>query len=218
MGLRAGIVWALALMACATAVAQAPLRPDEVVLEDTIAVEVIGREVVAFDLEGSGRLAERLRLDEEVLFAAARGRVAVVLTTQRMLGATPVSSSWREERYHLAETPSEQALLSQGVAVVLTGQRALAFFGTGSWVEKSLGPREELVVARAGPGVAVVVTDRRALGIGAKGGFFETKLRVNEEIESVRAVSSIATIVTSQRTLLFKGTIARWFEHRRPLR
>ena len=219
MGLRAGVVWTVTLgLAGAVAEAQAPLRADEVVLEDAIAVEVVGREVLAFDLEGSGRLAERLHLDEEVLYAAARGRVAVVLTTQRLLGATPGSSSWQEERYRLTETPSEEALLSQGLAVVLTGQRALAFFGSGSWVEKSFGPREVLVDARVGSGVAVVITDRRALGVGSGGGFFETKLRIKEEIESVKAVSGFATIVTSQRILLFKGAIARWTEHARRLR
>ncbi len=212
-------MWVVALsVAGDTAVAQAPLRADEVVLQDAIAVEIIGREVIAFDLEGSGQLAERLQQDEEVLFTAARGRVAVVLTTRRMLAATPGSSSWQEERYRLAEIPAEEALLSQGLAVVVTGQRALAFFGDGSWVEKSLGPREVFFDARVGPGVAVVVTDRRALGIGSKGGFFEKRLRVNEEIESIKAVASIATIITSQRTLLFKGASALWVEHRRPLR
>ena len=72
--------------------AQSTLEAERFVLEDLIAVEIIDREVVAFDLQGSGRLALRLELDEEVLFYGSRGRVAVVLTNQRMLGATPVSA------------------------------------------------------------------------------------------------------------------------------
>lgn len=212
------LVISVGMMISSLSVAQAPLSADEVVLEDTIAVELIGREVVAFDLEGSGRLIERLELDEEVLFTGSRGRVAVVLTNRRALASTPTSSSWQTERYHLAETPPDYALLSQGLALVVTHKRALAFFGSGNWAEKSLGPRERFLDARVGPGVAVVVTDRRGLGISSTGGFFETKLRVNEVVESVRAVSSIATILTSQRTLLFKGPISRWIEHRRPLR
>lgn len=217
MGVRTGTLGAILLLLAGT-VGAAPLSQDELVLEDAIAVEVIGREILAFDLEGSGRLVERLEPDEEVLSTAARGRVAVVLTTQRLLAATPVSSSWQEERYQLAETPSQDVRLSQGLALVVTGHRALAFFGSGTWAEERLGPREVFIDARVGPGVAVVVTDRRALGIGSKGGFFETKLRPNEEVESVNAVASVATLVTSQRTLLFKGSIARWIEHRRPLR
>jgi predicted RNA-binding protein len=202
-------------------VASAQIAPPsgEVVLEDAIAVQVIDREVVAFDLEGSGRLALRLELDEHVLFHAARGRVALVLTTSRMLGATPASSSWRAERYRISETPVDGAWLSQTLGLVITSERALAFFGPGNWAEQSLGPREDVHTVRLGPAAGVVVTNRRALGISAHtGGFFETRLRINEEIESVTAVSSIATITTTQRTLLFKGPSAVWVEHRRPLR
>ncbi len=200
------------------AVAQS-VDPGEVVLEDTIAVEVIGRELVAFDLVGSGQLSERLELEEEVLFTESRGRVAVVGTNHRLLGATPQSSSWRSERYRLSEIPQQSAWISQTLVLVVTGERALAFFGTGNWAEQSIGPRERVVTTRVGPATAVVVTDRRALGIsGEHGGFFATELRLNETIESVRALSSIATIVTSQRTLVFKGPSGIWTERSRTLR
>jgi hypothetical protein len=191
----------------------------ELVLEDSIAVEIIDRDILAFDLEGSGRLLERLELGEEVLFTGSRGRVAVVLTDRRMLGATPRSGSWRAERYRLSELPQEAAWISQSLALVITGERALAFFGTGHWVEQSIGPREAIVTTRIGPAAGVVVTDRRALGISSDtGGFFETKLRLNEDIESVKALASIVTITTSQRILLFKGPSGTWIEHKRKLR
>jgi hypothetical protein len=190
----------------------------DVVLQDAIAVELVGRELVAFDLEGSGRLVERLEIGEELIFSEARGRVAVALTTHRMLAATPESSSWRAERYRVSENAVSEAEVSQQLALVVTSQRALAFF-SGRWAEESFGPRETLVTTRVGPGAGVVITDRRALGVSAGvGGFFETKLRVREDIESVNAVSSLVTITTSERTLLFKGTSARWVEHRRTLR
>ena len=194
------------------------LEAERLVLEDLCAVEIIDREVVAFDLEGSGRLATRLLLDEEVLFHGSRGRVAVVLTNQRMLGATPVSASWQEERYRLTERPLDYASLSQSLALVVTPVRALAFFGTGSWAEQTLGPRERVITTRLGPAAGVVITQRRALGISTEtGGFFETKLRLKEEIETVRAISSIATITTSQRVLIFKGSSGLWVEHDRKL-
>jgi len=218
VALRPGFALALALSLFGVgAEAQRPLAADDIVLEDAIAVEVIDREVVAFDLEGSGQLVERLELDEEVLFQAARGRVALVLTNRRLLAATPGSSSWQVERYRLSEVPPGEPLLSQGMALVVTGQRALAFFGSGNWAEKSLRPRELLVESRVGPGVAVVVTDRRGLGISSRGGFFETKLRPRERVESLKVLSSMATLVTSQRTLIFKGALGLWVEHDRPL-
>ena len=211
-----GVCLALAVATGAPA-QNLPLR-DEVVLEDAITVQLVGRELVAFDLEGSGRLVERLEIDEQLLYSGARGRVAVALTDRRALAASPESSSWRVERYRVSEAPSEYADLSQGLAIVVTGQRALAFVG-GSWAEEGLGPREAILRTRAGSGAGVVLTDRRALGVSARaGGFFEQKLRVSEEIEDVDAVSNIVTITTSERTLLFKAPTARWVEHKRPLR
>ena len=219
MGLRAGFVAGIAFaLATAGAEAQRALDADEVVLEDAIAMEIIGRNVVAFDLEGSGQLVERLELDETVLFQAARGRVALALTNRRLLAATPASSSWQAERYRLSEVPPGEARISQGMALVVTEQRALAFFGSGNWAEKSLRPREQVVETRVGPGVAVVVSDRRALGISSRGGFFEKTLRPRERVESLKALSSMATLVTSQRTLIFKGALGIWVEHGRPLR
>jgi hypothetical protein len=196
-----------------------PLPADGVVLEDAIAVEILDREVIAFDLTGSGRLSTRLEKGEQVLFQGARGRVAVVLTTNRILGATPASSSWQVESYRIAEDPVAHAELSQSLAVVLTSQRALALFGTGNWTEQSLGPRETVVDVTVGPGTAVVVTNRRALGVSAQtGGFFEAKLRLDEDIEAVNAISGLATVTTSERTLLFKGPSGLWTEQSRPLR
>ena len=217
------LVLCLAVSVAVSAPARAdfgqPLPPDGVVLEDAIAVEILDREVVAFDLVGSGRLSTRLQKGEQVLFRGARGRVAVVLTTDRILGATPASSSWQVENYRVSEHPVAHAEISQSLAVVLTSQRALALFGTGNWTEESLGPRETVVDVTVGPGTAVVITNRRALGVSAQtGGFFEAKLRLDEQIEAVNAISGLATVTTSERTLLFKGPSGLWIEHTRPVR
>ncbi len=50
----------------------------------------------------------------------SRGRVAVALTTARMLAVTPYSGSWQEERYRLVEAPVAEAYLSQTLALVVT--------------------------------------------------------------------------------------------------
>lgn len=191
--------------------ARAELPPNEVVLEDSIAVELLDRTIVAFDLLGSGRLSTRLEADEEVLWYGARGRVAIVLTSRRLLGATPRSADWREERYRLNETPARSVELSSRLAVAITPHRIFGFFGTGTWAEVGLGLREVVVDARVGPGTGVVVTNRRALALSSdSGGFFETRLQIRERIESVRTLSSIATVTTSERTLVFKGPSGSW--------
>jgi hypothetical protein len=201
-------------LAAAQADAQAVL--DQVVLEDAIAVEILDRNVVAFDLQGSGRLKFRLDLDEQVLWSGARGQIAIVLTSRRLLGATPRSAAWQVERYRLNETPPPAAQLSQRLAVAVTSQRVLGFFGNGTWTEIRLGLREIVVDTQVGPGTAVVVTNRRALGLSSSsGGFFETGLQIREEIASVRTLSSIATITTSHRTLVFKGPSGRWTSEKR---
>jgi hypothetical protein len=202
------------LWAATDANAQAVL--DQVVLEDAIAVEILDRNVVAFDLQGSGRLKFRLDLDEQVLWSGARGQIAIVLTSRRLLGATPRSAAWQVERYRLNETPPPAAQLSQRLAVAVTSQRVLGFFGNGTWTEIGLGLREIVVDTQVGPGTAVVVTNRRALGLSSSsGGFFETGLQIREEIASVRTLSSIATITTSHRTLVFKGPSGRWTSEKR---
>ena len=203
-----------ALLTAANANAQVAL--DQVVLEDAIAVEILDRNVIAFDLQGSGRLKFRLDLDEEVLWSSARGRVAIVVTSRRLLGATPRSAAWQVERYRLNETPPPAAQLSQRLAVAITSQRVLGFFGDGTWTEVKLSLRESIVNTHVGPGAAVVVTDRRALGLSSSsGGFFETGLQIREEIASVRTLSSIATVTTSYRTLVFKGPSGRWTSEER---
>jgi hypothetical protein len=195
--------------------AHAEQSPNEVVLEDSIAVEILDRTVVAFDLQGSGRLSLRLELDEEVLWYSARGRVAIVLTSRRLLGAAPGSSAWREERYRLNETPASTAQLSSRLAIAITPQRVLGFFGR-TWAEVDLGIREDIVDQQVGPGTAVVVTNRRALGLSSdSGGFFETRLQIRERIESVRTLASIATLTTSERLLVFKGPSGIWSSEER---
>jgi len=223
---RPALLGALLLFGFALADAAARAEqfgPGEVVLEDAIAVEVVGREVVAFDLQGSGQLALRLELDEKVVFRGARGRVGVVLTDRRMLAAAPGSASWQSERYRLGETPQESAWISQTLALVVTEQRVIAFLAVrpnaaGTWIDETIGPNERVVTTRIGPATAVVITDRRALGIGERGGFFATPMRLSEEIEGVEAISSIATVTTSQRTLVFKGPSGIWTERDRRLR
>ena len=85
-------------------------------------------------------------------------------------------------------------------------------------VEYRLGPREQVVVARAGENVAVVVTDRKALGLSPfRGGFFAASLTIGDQIEAVTAESNLATVTSSRRVLIFRATTGTWEERSRDL-
>ena len=80
-------------------------------------------------------------------------------------------------------------------------------------MERTLGPREQVLAADASGAVAVIVTDRRALGVSPfKGGFFEAKLSVEERLEAVSATGNFATVRTSRRLLTFQAATGVWVE------
>jgi hypothetical protein len=80
-------------------------------------------------------------------------------------------------------------------------------------VERSLGPREQVLAADASGAVGVIVTDRRALGVSPfAGGFFEAKLRLEESVEAVSASGNVATVRTTRRLLTFQAVSGVWVD------
>ena len=220
--LRAARVWlaaALHLALVAGSAGGADLRaPGETPLADVLQLLVLEREIVAIDGLAGTDLRHPLERGERVLFAEARGRVAIALTDRRVLAVAVRSGSWQESRYRRGEPPPEGAFLGEQVALVVTTKRALGFDGgSGNLVEKSLGPREQVIAADASGAVGVIVTDRRALGVSPfAGGLFETKLRVEETVEALAATGNLATVRTSRRLLTFQALTGAWVES--PLR
>ena len=210
-------VLALGVIAANPSAAQL-VGPDDVELADVIEVQLLGRDLHAYDGVSSGRMTIRLELGERVLFQHTSGRIGIVLTDRRALGVAP-GTGWREARYRFAEKRSDSGVLGDRVALVLTSQRALAFNAEfGSWFEVSIGPTEVVKTAKVGPSTAVIVTDRRSLGISPNsGGFIEIDMRIHERVEGVRTLSGVATVTTSQRVLIFQGTNARWVSARRKI-
>jgi hypothetical protein len=192
----------------------------EVPLADVLEILVVDRELLAIDAAGGGQTAEKLRLNETVLWKGARGKVGVIITDQRILAVATQSGSWQETDYGRTELRPESALLGERVALVITSERVLGFNGgSGNIVEYRLGPREQVVAARAGENVGVVVTDRKALGLSPfVGGFFTYPLALRDQIESVTAESNIATLTTARRLLIFRATTGSWEERSRNLR
>jgi len=208
----------LLVLALAHPSAAQRVGPDDVDLADVLEVQLLGRDLHAYDGVGSGRMTTRLELGEKVLFQHSSGRIGIVLTDRRALGVA-AGSGWREERYRFSESRSDSGVLGDRVAVVMTSQRVLAFNALfGTWVEVSLGPGEDVLETRVGPSTAVVVTDRRALGMSPNtGGFVETDMRIHERLERISTRSGVATVTTSQRVLIFQGTNARWVEEDRKI-
>ena len=152
-----------------------------------------------------------------MIWSAAQGLVAVVLTTRRALAVTPGASQWQVVNWRASEEPVDAAVLSDRLALLSTHMRVLAFDSVaGSWFESNIGPGEEVTELAAGQNSGVVVTNRRALGIGPDArGFFDIDLHLHEDIERVSADANLATIMTSQRVLVFRSQAGSWSEHAR---
>jgi len=209
----------LIAMTAVTAPARAQNIPGEVPLADVLEILVVDRELLAIDAAGGGQTVARLRLNETVLWKGARGKVGVIITDQRILAVATQSGSWQETDYRRTEQRPESALLGERVALAITSERVLGFNGgSGNLAEISLGPREQVVAARAGENVGVVVTDRRALGLSPfLGGFFSTALTLGEQVEAVSAESNLATLTFGRRLLIFRATTGSWEERTRKL-
>lgn len=198
--------------------AQPALYPDERDRVDVIAIERDGRDLFVFDAEEGGQDSTRLDLAEEILLEESRGRVGVVVTTRRLLGAAP-GTGWVELRLRVDEEPPEVALMEDRVALLVTNRRALAFDGRSAWVEESFSPNETATAVRVGAAVGVVTTPRRALGV-APGlrRFVSESLQVRESVDSVMVQDTQATLRTARRILVFSAQRGAWSGQRRGLR
>jgi predicted RNA-binding protein len=195
------------------------LEPEEVELEDVIEIEILGRDVYAFDLLGTARPFVRLEIGEELLWHDSQGRVGMVLTDRRALAVSPGTKGWREVRYRLRESVAPRALIGKRVALLMTTERALGYDArNGIWLVQDIGPNEKVEVARVGDGTAVFVTNRNAYGLSpSAGGFFVHPMAIHEKLQGVRVKANMATIDTSQRLLVFRAPSGIWSSERRRL-
>jgi hypothetical protein len=213
-------LWIACALLLVASTAPAQLREQqEFVPADVIHVQLVGRELYAFDGEGSGRVSERLLRDEELVWTGQRGRIGVAITNQRILAVTPHASGWRGERFGLEEVAGERAWVGPRVALFLTNRRVLGFHGSGSnWVEAKLGLKEKLLDVRVGEGPAVVATDRRLLGLAPGfAAFFEQTLELKEKVQSLNMTAAAGSVTTDRRVLVFLASTGRWTSQRLPL-
>lgn len=194
-------------------------RFDERATLDVLQIQLVGRDLYAIDGRG-GVLTERLEIGETLNWRGSRGRVGIVLTDRRFLGASSNSSRWQSERYLRTENPPAEALLGEQVAVIVSNKRILGLDANrGTFAVVGLGPLERIVATEVGANVAVVVTTRRALGIAPRlGGFVEIHLTPQEKAPQISVSGNVATVLTPRRLLTFRGPAGSWGERRRKLR
>ncbi len=218
-GFRGGTIGALLTLIAFSAFSQAPLTPGDVVLEDTLSVDHIGRSLYAFDSLSGGQNQFDLDLREKVIFQGAGGRVGLVVTNRRLLAIASGQGGWRVQPLQLAEQGHTQQWISSRVALVVTPKRIIGFdAGTSSWLEVGVGPNEEVEQARVGSSTAIVLTGNNVYGMSPNaGGFFAQPLQIHEKVESVSAAATIGRVLTSQRLLIFKAGTGAWSVAERPI-
>jgi hypothetical protein len=202
-----------------TAPAVAQLTPNEVELEDVIAIEVLGRELIAYDLLGTASPKVTLDMTETVSWMRSVGRVGLAMTGTRVLAISPGTGGWRVVRFGVHEIRPGAGFVGARVALVVTDRRILGFDSrSATWTTQALGPNEEALQARVGDSTAIVVTNRTAYGFSpGAGGFSARPLSIHERVEGLRVTANMATLSTSQRLLVFRAPNGIWTEERRPL-
>jgi len=189
---------------------------DTRAIEDQVDLIQVDRKLVA--VEGaSGRVLEiDLERGERVLLSEQSGRVAVCVTTSRLIGYESGASRFRELRLRMPrskEADNARILLGDRVALVALPTR-LAALGKSGWLDVELAPAERVELELLGESnVAAAVTSRRAIGFArSSGGFVEIALSPREAVESSSLEANSVTLITSRRVLSFSSGAVRWFE------
>ncbi len=211
--------WVVILLVVPSIPALAQLEPSEVELEDVIEIEMLGRDLLAYDLLGTSTLSVRLEIGESLIWQRTSGRIGLVMTDRRALAVTPDSSRWHEVRWGIHEVAPSRGFVGKRVALIVTSRRILGYDSRSRvWLEQELGPHEEALEASVGASTAAVVTDRTAYGLSPDtGGFYGTPMEIHEDFRELRVSSNMATVRTSKRLLVFRAPVGVWSEENRPI-
>jgi hypothetical protein len=185
---------------------------------DSLDIQRVGDELVAVS-EGQFRATIRLALTEQILRQGAKGIVGVALTNRRFLAVSTASADWKQIRLQSDEAESAQVQLGANVAMLVTGQRLLAFDGVlGRLTEERLIGPEALITSGVNEHVGIVVTTRRVIGLASRSkGPVDRPLSLNESYESSKVLGTVARVRTSHRVLVFDGSSGIWTEEKLPL-
>ena len=183
-------------------------------ISDQVAVTVLPHSVIGIT-GGSGLIKSRLSAGERVIAKEARGILAFVQTTHRLLGFASPLQRWREERLDVSET-IQTFHVTPRLILVQTDRHVFGFQGSqGVWKKMDLGLQEEIRRIVTGDNVAIVITNRNVLGFSAfTGGFFAEDLSNDEVVRDIRINDNIAILEMVSRQLIFRSQLAVWAEVR----
>jgi hypothetical protein len=184
-------------------------------IEDLIYIAESKSKIIAI-IEGSNKISFSLRPKEKVLWRGSKGYLGALITNHRFFVISTSSGAWKALPLKGDESEKGVASLSEYIALLVTGDRAICFnVASNQFIEIQLPIHDELLAAKVKEHVAVVVTSSRAFGLGSESLVFnEIHLSVRETLKEINITSSRATIHTSDRLLTFDATGSTWTEHR----
>jgi len=183
-------------------------------ISDQVGVTILPHAVIGVT-RGSGLIKTRLSAGERVIAKEAKGILAFVHTSRRLLGFTSVLQRWRETRLDLSETV-QVFHVTPRLIIVQTDRHIFGFQGSqGLWKMRDLSLREVILQIVADENVAVVITNKNVLGFSAfTGGFFPEDLSNDEAVQDVNINDNIAILEMPSRQLIFRSQLAVWAEIR----
>jgi hypothetical protein len=184
-------------------------------IEDLIDIAASKAKIIAI-IEGRKTITFDLRPNEKVLWNGARGHLGAFLTDQHFFAISTSLDAWQRLPLRLDESGKGDVSISPYIALLVSGDRAVAFNATSNrFIETQLPIHDELIAAEAERYVAVVITSSRAFGLASESSAFtEMTLQVSETIETIKLTYNKATVRTSDRLLTFETTDTTWKEHR----
>lgn len=183
------------------------LEPDN---EVRVWIEA-GRAVASGPL--SGRRDIPLDAQETIVWTAAKGINALVITSRRLLGFSSRTLTWSETGRDVRDKILERRVLP-AFGLVRTDTRLYGFRGAnGIWFEDALGVREKVDRMHSNTYGAVIATNERVIGFGPLlGEFSSIPLGVHERIAQVDNAQGLITVTTTRRTLVFGSRMSGWDE------
>jgi len=184
-------------------------------IEDLIDIFETDSKIIAI-VEGKKTITSDLRPKENVVWHESNGYLGAFLTEKRFFVISTSSDAWQALPLRLDESKKGVVSLSPNIALLVTGERVIAFdTASNRFIETQLPIHDELLKAKAEDHVAVVITSSRAFALAARNSsFIEFPLRARETVKEIKITSSKATVRTSDRLLTFNVEGSTWKEHR----
>jgi len=177
-----------------------------------------GRELHAID--GSRIRTHRLGRNEKVLWIGTADRLAVAVTSDRVIAITTHWKEWQTRLFGVHESMPSTVLAGDDFVLLVTDDRVLTVSDhAGSFVETKLGSYETVDDVFIGEQVGLVLTDRRAIGFsGRLASLIDEPVGVHEDLHRAHTAFDFATVATNKRLLVFDAPTGSWHSDQLSLR